>query len=161
VVVIAWLWLSSAWAACTLADVGASLDALDEALATDFRAVEPATEDVERHLKCTKEMVSAMLAARIHHTYAVLAHRRKDPDKAAAHLLAAWVALPMAPKHAQMPVVTEAQEKFKQLQESVLADRPTSSLPTLTYVDGHAATFTIDGLPAILQRPGKKPKFTK
>ena len=156
-----WLWLSTAWANCTIADLEGALDGLDRALSADFRAVQPATEAVERQIKCTKETISAMLAARIHHTFAVLEHRTKDHEQAAKHLVAAWIAMPMSSKHPQMPIASEAQERFKQLQESVLADRPTSSLPTLTYVDGHPATWAVDDLPAILQKPGKKPKFVR
>jgi len=156
-------WLASvAWGgSCTLADIDRALDTLDRALAADFRSVEPATELVERQIKCTKEMVPAMQAARVHRTFAVLAHRTKDPDLAARHLLAAWIAMPIAPKHELMPVASASQEQFKQLQETLLFERPTSPLSSLTYVDGHAALWTIDGLPAILQRPGKKPKFVR
>jgi len=157
-----WLWLlSSAWAGCSLADVEEALAALDHALVADVRAVEPASEAVDRQLKCTRELVSATLAARIHHTWAVLALRTRDHDQAALHLVAAWVAAPMIPRHPQMPTLSEAGDRFAVLQEEVLEEREVTHLPKEMLVDGHPATWVLDGVPAILQAPGKKPRVVR
>jgi hypothetical protein len=159
---VVWALLATlAWGKCTLADVESSLAALDTALAGDVRAVEPAREAVDRHLKCSRELVSATLAARLHHTWAVLALRTRDHDQAALHLLAAWVAAPMIPRHPLMPTVSEAGDRLLVLQEEIMEDRQVTHLGKLTYVDGHPATWVLDGVPAILQQAGKKPRVLR
>lgn len=157
-----WWWLMSvAWGRCSLADVSTALDAVDHALAYDIRQVAPATEALDREVRCTKEMISATQAARIHHTWAVIAHRTKEPEQAALHLLAAWIAAPMIPRHPQMPLVSEAGDRFAVLQESALEERRVTRLPHTAYVDGHPAGWVLDGVPAILQQQGKKPKVLR
>jgi len=144
---------------CNLPTLRTSMTVLDGDLAQRWWAVEEQAKRVEKDLQCLKEPVDQATLLKIHEQLAVAAHIRKDFDAAAAHLVAAWISQPMMVFPATIPTTSPARGRFAALQEEILSDGVVVQLDRPAYVDGHFAGWVYEGLPMIVQEPGKRPRI--